>query len=149
MRKPILTLAGLVAACVISSAAFGWDTPARGTETRTALMDAIRPIAEWRLGAPVQFVVHDLRRAGDVAFASLRAQRPGGVKIDIRETPTFRRGEEDGSFDITDIHVLYKRSGTTWVAVHHSFGATDVWWSWGPLCQQFRAVTPEVCAGLD
>ncbi|MFT5006729.1 MAG: hypothetical protein ACI8YI_002357 [Paracoccaceae bacterium] len=31
--------------------------PARGSETRRALMDAIRPHAEWNLAAPVEFVV--------------------------------------------------------------------------------------------
>lgn len=139
MRKPVfsncLWAMVVMSVLVVAVPAQAWEEPARGTETRKALMDAIRPTAEWHLGAPVEFVVSDLRRAGNVAFASLRAQRPGGRVIDIRETPAFARGEQDGSFDITDIHVLYKKSGNTWVAVHHSFGATDVWWSWGPLCQ--------------
>jgi len=134
---------------LFGAVAHAWEEPARGTDTRKALMDAIRPFAEWQLGAPVQFVVHDLRRAGDVAFAALSAQRPGGAAIDLFQTPAVQRGEEDGSFDITEIHVLYKKSGNTWVAVHRSFGATDAWWSWGPLCAEFRAVTPDACRGVE
>lgn len=61
---------------MLAGAAAAWEEPARGSETRSALLDAIRPIAEWKLGAPVQFVVHHLRRDGDVAFAGLAAQLP-------------------------------------------------------------------------
>ena len=50
---------------------------------RAALMDALRPKVEWALGAPVQFVVYDLRRQGDLAFASVYPQRPGGADIDL------------------------------------------------------------------
>lgn len=141
----------LCAAMVLASVApaLAWEEPARGTQTRSALMDAIRPIAEWKLGAPIQFVVHDLRRDGDVAFAGLSAQRPGGKAIDLHQTPAFARGEEDGSFDTKEIFVLYKKSGDTWVAVHYSFGATDVWWSWAPLCREYKAVTPVACAPFD
>lgn len=134
---------------MLAGAAAAWEEPARGSATRGALMDAIRPIAEWKLGAPVQFVVHHLRREGDVAFAGLTAQRPGGGAIDLSQTPAVLRGEEDGSFDISEIFVLYKKSGDTWVAVHHSFGATDAWWSWEPLCREYRAVTPGACAPFD
>ncbi|MGK7752335.1 MULTISPECIES: hypothetical protein [unclassified Roseovarius] len=134
---------------MLAGSAAAWEEPARGSATRGALMDAIRPIAEWKLGAPVQFVVHDLRREGNVAFAGLTAQRPGGGAIDPRQTPAVARGEEDGSFDISEIFVLYKKSGDTWVAVHYSFGATDAWWSWEPLCREYRAVTPGACAPFD
>ena len=65
----------------------------RGTALRAALMDAVRPHVEWRLGAPVQFVVRDLRVAGDVGFASLWPQRPGGAQIDLYQTPGYARGD--------------------------------------------------------
>ena len=73
----------LVAALALPGAAQAWEEPARGTELRADLMDALRPMAEWDLGAPVEFVVLDLRVAGDVAFASVMAQRPGGAPIVI------------------------------------------------------------------
>ncbi|WP_372885347.1 hypothetical protein [Shimia sp.] len=125
-----------------------WREPPRGSATRGAMMDALRPHAEWLLGAPVEFVVRELRQSGDIGFASLVAQRPGGGRIDIAATPGFRRGEVfDGPGDAREFHVLYRRSGATWVAVHWSSGATDVWFSWAPLCRQYRPVIAEVCGG--
>jgi len=58
----------------------GWTEPARGTPTRAALMDALRPHALWLLGSPVEFVVYDLRVSGNLAFASVYPQRPGGAR---------------------------------------------------------------------
>lgn len=123
-----------------------YSQPARGTETRAALMDVIRPIAAWNLGAPVEFVVDDLRVSGDLGFAILYPQRPGGGKIDIRQTPMMQRGGVDPDFyDGVRMEILYQKSGATWVAVHWAIGATDVWWSDPELCAVFHAVTPEVC----
>ena len=128
--------------------------PARGTETRKALMDALRPHAEWQLGRPVEFVIHDLRLAEGqglpfaVAFAAVTAQRPGGTPIDIRRTPGFRRGFLDPEFsDGTTLQALYRKVGNTWVAVHWVIGATDVWYAGAPFCEEYFAVLPEFCAG--
>ena len=128
--------------------------PARGSATRKALMDALRPHAEWVLGAPVQFVVHDLRLAEGqglpfaVAFAAVQAQRPGGGAIDIRATPGFARGELDPEFmDGTMFQALYRKEGATWVAVHWAVGATDVWYADTNFCPDYFAVLLEVCAG--
>jgi hypothetical protein len=73
MRKVLI--ACLAAAMVAAAPAAGWEEPARGTKTRKALMDAVRPHVEWSLGARVEFVVGKLRRSGDVAYAELTAQR--------------------------------------------------------------------------
>ncbi len=129
-----------------SVAAQGWVTPERGSATRAQLMDAIRPHAEWMLGAPVEFVVNDLRLLGDHAFAMLVAQRPGGGTIDVLKTPMVARGEFDPYLaDTPHIEVLYVKSGDTWVALHWAIGATDVWYAWEPICAPFRALIPEVC----
>lgn len=139
----------LCLACLVPvSPARAWEEPARGTATRAALMDAIRPHAEWNLGALVQFVVHELRRAGDVAFAMLHAQRPGGGAIVAGQTPMVRRGQAEGWMNVSEIQVLYRKSGETWVAVHYAFGATDVWFAWGPLCRDYRAVISDYCTGV-
>ncbi|MDQ2092050.1 hypothetical protein [Marimonas arenosa] len=120
--------------------------PARGTELRRTLMDALRPHIEWPLGAPVEFVVWDLRVADDIAFFSGMAQRPGGGVIDIADTPAARWGELDPEVgDGATVQALYKLSGRTWVAVHIGISATDVWYSWEPICQEYRAVIPEAC----
>lgn len=137
----------MTAAIVVGfSPAQAWEEPARGTQTRKALMDALRPHAEWMLGPRVQFVVDALRRDGDLAFASVYAQRPGGQAIDLRQTPGARRGEIDPEFmDGPTLQALYRKSGDTWVAVHWALGATDVWYSWTPYCEVWRPVIPDVC----
>ena len=125
----------------------GWEEPARGTADRTGMMEAMRPHAEWQLGAPVEFIVRDLRRAGDVGFAGLTAQRPGGGKIDLSRTPMAQRGGYDPEMeDSPTIQALYRKSGNTWVAVHWALGATDVWYAAPEVfCHDYRAVLPEIC----
>ena len=138
----------LIWAVMSASAAFAWEEPKRGSAARAALMDALRPHAEWMLGKPVEFVVHDLRRAGNVAFAAVYAQRPGGGAIDVARTPGAARGQLDAEYmDGTSLQALYRLSGKTWVAVHWEIGATDVWYADPRLCPEFRAVIPEVCGG--
>lgn len=140
MRALLLLLA------IATTAQAQYTEPQRGTQLRKDLMSAIRPIMEWHLGPPVQFVIHDLRVAGDVAFASVHAQRPGGGKIDLYKTPGYRRGQVDPEhFDDTSFQALYQKSGTQWVPVQHVIGATDVWWAWDEFCPIWRAVIPEVC----
>lgn len=130
-------------------AAQDWHEPTRGTPTRQALMDALRPHALWLLGSPVEFVVHDLRRSGDLAFASVSPQRPGGAEINLPETPGARRGElEPDYMDGVAMQALFYKSGQTWVAVQWALGATDVWYAYEPICAVWRAVIPEACEGL-
>jgi hypothetical protein len=128
------------------SKAQNYFEPARGTELRADLMDALRPHVEWELGAPVEFVVHELRVSGDVAFAIVTAQRPGGGAIDLRFTPmVVRDGIPLGMIDGTRTEALYVRSGRQWVAVHHAIGTTDVWYAYPPLCPIWGVVLPEYC----
>lgn len=130
-------------ALLTTAPAFGWSEPPRGSAERRALMDAVRPHVEAMLGAPIEFVVGRLRQDGDVAFAMLSPQRPGGGKIDLTRAPVLLR---DGYLpDNTEVQALYRRSGNTWVAVHWSVGATDVWFSAPEFCRDWRAVLPEYC----
>lgn len=123
-----------------------YDTPQRGSGLRADLMDAVRPIAEWQLGAPVEFVVHDLRVAGRVAFASLTAQRPGGGEIDMRRTPMVRRGDYDPEIgDGPTMQALLQKSGPGWVVVTYAIGPTDVWYAWDEYCPIWHAVLPATC----
>jgi hypothetical protein len=144
--RAVMVAAVLGMALAGSAGAQTWVTPERGSATRAALMDAIRPHAEWMLGAPVEFRVNELRLLGDRAFAMLEAQRPGGGVIDVANTPMVARGEFDPYIaDTAHIEVLYVKSGQTWVALHWAIGATDVWYSWEPICAPFRALIPEAC----
>lgn len=136
-------------AAMSAAPALAWEEPARGTELRADLMDAIRPLMEWHLDPPVEFVVHLLRVQGDRAFISAYAQRPGGVVIDMDTTPMAQRGEyfPDVS-DGTTIQALLQRSGRMWVAVHHAVGATDVWYDDPVFCPGWGAVLPRICNSL-
>lgn len=145
---------GFVVSLVLGSPLFAgvamaWEEPQRGTATRKAMMDALRPHAEWQLGAPVEFVIHDLRRAGDLGFAMVHAQRPGGRAINVPATPGFARGDVDmEGGDPTELQALYRKVGETWVAVHWAMAATDVWFAWGPLCREYRPVIADFCEGV-
>lgn len=141
-------LIGLVFFLNVTSSAHAdsYFEPKRGTALRSALMDAIRPHIEWELGQPVEFVVNGLRASGNYALAFLAPQRPGGIKIDILKTPGFQRGSlEPNYMDGTGVTVLYEKKRETWVAVHHSIGATDVWFSEPEFCSQYGSVIPEFC----
>ena len=144
-------LLGLIAFFVFSNLnsfahADSYFEPTRGTTLRSSLMDAIRPHIEWELGQPIEFIVNELRASGNYALAFLSPQRPGGIKIDIFKTPGFQRGSLDPNYmDGTAVVVLYEKKRETWVAVHHSIGATDVWFSEPELCSQYQPVIPEFC----
>lgn len=144
--KMMRILMTFLACCALASPLYAWQEPARGSADRARLMDALRPLAEWSLDAPIEFVVNDLRVQGDVAFAMVSPQRPGGKAIDLAETPlVLRDGQNPANMDGARIDALLKRAGGTWVAVHWAMGATDVWWSDPTFCPEYRAVIPEAC----
>ncbi|WP_299934796.1 hypothetical protein [uncultured Pelagimonas sp.] len=127
--------------------AFAWEVPKRGSELRADLMDAMRPHAEAVFGAPVVFVVDDLRVHGDVAFAMLRPVRPGGGEIGFDDlSPAYQSYEDRDFWGGADMQALYELQGRTWVATHQTFGATDVWWADPQFCPKWHSVIPEVCA---
>ncbi len=105
--------------------------PDRGSALRTDLLDALRPKAEWLLGEPVEFVVHEMRVAGDVAFVAVWAQRPGGGQIDVRETPSAREDWPGWiDWEVGDgpaIQALMRKSGRMWVAVEMVVNPTERW----------------------
>ena len=141
MRCLVLVLVLVLALAALPAAADPL-TPERGSDLRADLLDAIRPHAEWDLGAPVEFVVGDLRVSGDVAFADLWAQRPGGAQIAIESSPMAQRGEWTGAGDGPQVQALLQRSGRMWVAVHVVVSPSEAWWMWEPLCPLWAPVMP-------
>lgn len=129
----------------LGTAAAAYEVPARGAPVRTAIMDALRPRAEALYGAPVQFVVDDLRVAGGVAFASVRAQRPGGLAIVLEQTPGFARGELEEEADWSLMQSLLRRSGSGWSPAHLASMPSEAWWLDSGLCPEFGAVLPGDC----
>ena len=61
LKALIGTIVGVGLLSVFASASYAWEEPSRGTADRSELMDAIRPHIEWELGAPVEFVIDQLR----------------------------------------------------------------------------------------
>ena len=123
-----------------------YSEAAKGSETRRDILNAIRPHAEWNFAPPVEFVVGEIRVAGDVAFATVRAQRPGGEEIDIFTTPTVLRNELDPyAGDGPTMEVLLQKSGQVWVAVHFGISSSEGWWYAPEYCPIWSAVIPEAC----
>lgn len=113
-------------------------SPQRGTPERGAVLNAIRPILEVRVGPPVEFVVSWLRIYKDWAFVAVEPQRPGGGAIDPI-SPHYRVSEfQDGLHTIALLKFSYGR----WNIVDYAIGPTDVFWDGDPLYAQFpRAFT--------
>jgi len=144
----------LVALCIALFVSGGlaadYYEPERGSKERSSLLDAIRAHAEEQLGAPIEFLVYDLRVKGSMGFAALHAQRPGGGEIDLYATPGYAEETLDPeAMDGTTMQALLRRSGDTWVAVHWAIGPTDVWFAYGPFCRRYRAVIEDYCAGVN
>ncbi|MEM0946941.1 MAG: hypothetical protein AAGK37_06015 [Pseudomonadota bacterium] len=135
----------LLAGWAGSSAASEIYEPAVGSIERKRLLDAIRPHAEWELGAPIEFNVMDIRVNGDLAFVQLNPQRPGGGEIDLAKSPMVARGVPLNMLDGARLEALLVKEGETWVALLHLIGATDLWFSSPEICTFFRPVIPDYC----
>lgn len=122
-----------------------WSEPPRGSDLRSAILSAVRTVAEVDLNPPIEFIVNELRHDGDVAFGALQPQRPGGRAIDWDSTAIAERGEPEEWYDGTTVHAFLERVDGQWTVVDHSIGATDVWWFQSPLCETFKSVIPEYC----
>ncbi len=107
--------------------------PARGTAERSAILNAIRPLAEAHFGAPVEFVVSWLRAGGGWAFAGVAPQRPGGAPIDLRTTVY---ASEADYMDGLQTYVLLRYQYDRWNVVDFAVGPTDVFWHGHPLYRQ-------------
>ena len=97
--------------------------PAPGTAQRRAILDALRPAVEARLGPNVEFVVSDIRVRGGWAFVMAEPQRRGGGRIDGRAY--FRHFDHMDGLTVTAV-LRFRQAG--WSLVRHAIGATDVWW---------------------
>ncbi|WP_340300667.1 hypothetical protein [Roseobacter sp. HKCCD5988] len=137
MRAIFALFIGLLAVGPLPVSAQSYSEPGRWTATRSALMDAIRVHVEWDLGQPTEFVVDQLRVAGDVPYGALSPQLPGGGAIDLYNTPGYRRCMNPDHVDGTHVAVLHRKLRETWVAVHQSIGATDVWFSAPDYCIEY------------
>lgn len=134
--------------CLAGVSAAAPAEPPRGSDLRRDMLDALRPFAEYDLGPPVEFVVDTLLYEGDRGFAIVNAQRPGGRRIALNETPMVVRDNEPFSlFDGTQMVAFLYRQGGQWRPEVYEIGATDAWWASTAYCTEYSVFLPEqVCS---
>jgi len=119
-----------------------WKTPTPGSQDRSAIMDALRPVVAQKLNSPIEFVVLDLRVYRSWAFAQVMPQRPGGGKIVVANTSMRSEAEY---MDGTRTEAFLRRTATGWRVIEFGIGSTDVWWL--SFCGQApRALLADYCS---
>lgn len=93
-------------------------------QERKAVLDALRPAIESKLGPNVEFVVTLLRVENGWAFLIADPQRKGGRPIDGWRV----FGEHFGNMDGLRTEAVLRRQRGRWQVVDHGIGATDVWY---------------------
>ena len=140
-----LPVASILAALLPSSAT-AYDAPGRGSPVRKAVLDAVRPFAEDAYGAPIEFVVREIRVVRGSAFVRLEGQRPGGRPINLARSPLhLRDGEPLDLINEPSTEALLRFTGGAWKVIHHAHAPTDVWWASSEYCPRFADVLPEIC----
>ena len=109
---------------LLACALFLLAAAAPAQHERAAVLDALRPKVERRLGPNVEFVVAFLRVENGWAFVIADPQRKGGKAID-----GYRIfGDDFNNMDGLRVDaVLQKRNGR-WAVADYAIGATDVWY---------------------
>jgi len=125
MRRGLLAIA-LLALFGVAAGAATIVSPQRGTPLRAEVLEGLRPAVEKETGGRVIFVVHALNVMGEWAYVSGEPRRPGGGKIDWRQTK-FRRAYEADMFSGL-VLALLRRQGGSWKVVELAIGPTDVAW---------------------
>jgi len=90
---------------------------------RKAVLDALRPAVEKRLGPKVEFVIQVMRVEGGWAFVMADPQRKGGKPID-----GHRYFDDFDNMDGLRVDAVLQKRGGRWMLVDHAIGATDVWY---------------------
>ena len=91
---------------------------------RKAVLDALRPAVETKLGPNVEFVVQVIRVEDGWAFVMADPQRKGGKAIDGRRI----FGEDFDNMDGLRVDAVLQLRNGRWEVVDYGIGATDVWY---------------------
>lgn len=102
---------------------------------RRAILDALRPAVETRLGTGVEFMVERIRVQDGWALVHADPRRRDGRRIDGRRI--FANFDDMDGLTVT---ALLRFQGGRWNLVQHSIGATDVWYC-TPRIRAPRALT--------
>jgi hypothetical protein len=119
LRRLILFAAALLAVLPASGQA-----QVAGAQRR-AILDALRPPIERRLGGPVEFVVRRIAVRDGWALVIADPQRPGGGRIDARR---YYSADDLETMDGLTVNGVLRFSGGRWRLVDHAIGPTDVWY---------------------
>jgi hypothetical protein len=90
---------------------------------RSAVLNALRPTVEAKIGRDVEFVVQVIRVEKGWAFVMADPQRKGGKPID-----GHRYFDDFDNMDGLRVDAVLQKRGGRWRVVDHAFGATDVWY---------------------
>ena len=91
---------------------------------RKAVLDALRPAVERKLGPNVEFVVQVIRVEDGWAFVMADPQRKGGKPIDGKRV----FGEDFENMDGLRVDAVLQLKNGRWKVVDFGIGATDVWY---------------------
>ena len=94
------------------------------SEQRKAVLDALRPAIEKKLGPNVEFVVQVMRVEGGWAFVMADPQRKGGKPIDGKRI----FGEDFENMDGLRVDAVLQLRNGRWKVADYAIGATDVWY---------------------
>jgi len=90
---------------------------------RKAVLDALRPPVEAKIGRSVEFVVQVLRVEDGWAFVMADPQRKSGKPIDGN-----RYFDDFDNMDGLRVDAVLQLKGGHWRVVDFAIGATDVWY---------------------
>lgn len=91
---------------------------------RKAVLDALRPKVETKLGPGIEFVVQIIRVENGWAFVMADPQGKGGKAID-----GHRIFDDDfENMDGLRVDAVLRKRGSRWVVADYAIGATDVWY---------------------
>ena len=91
---------------------------------RKAVLNALRPAVERKLGPNVEFVVQVIRVEDGWAFVMADPQRKGGRPIDGQRI----FGEDFDNMDGLRIDAVLQLKNGRWRVIDYGIGATDVWY---------------------
>ena len=139
MIRPLAAAAAVFLAAAPAAAQIrngGTPVPA-GSPARAAILDAVRPPIQRRLGGPVEFVVRTMRVYNGWGLVIADPQRPGGGRIDPRRY--FSADDLEGMDGLT-VNAIVRLQGGRWRLVDHAIGPSDVWYC-DPALGAPRALT--------
>jgi hypothetical protein len=98
--------------------------PAPGSAQRRAILDALRPAIEARLGRGLEFLVQRIQVRDGWAVVMADPRRRGGGRIDGRRI----FGDDFEHMDGLTVTAVMRFANGRWRHVDHAIGATDVWY---------------------